>query len=433
MLRDLGGNGLGPPVRDAARRGAWVALWVLLLVSIFCAWPGDCAEMPQKPKVRAITAFIRLDRANYQAQIRETLEMLRAARKAFEEGGYQVQSIRITTQPFPEYTRGLAKPEALAFFRTYDELAIKESFDANIGPAMLRDTDDPAQAELLGEILSTTKILAASIVIAGEDGIHWSSVRATAKLLKFVAEHSPRSQGTFNFAATAMLPPYTPFYPGSYHTGAGHEFSVALEGANLVDEVFGETRMNPRLAGERLTEALSAHARALEQIALRVEKQTGWSYMGLDATPAPLRDVSIGAAIEKFTGARFGSSGTLTAASIITQAVRSVPVKQVGYSGLMLPIMEDSRLAQRWSEGTVNLDALLAYSAVCGTGLDTIPLAGDVSPEQLERILGDVAALALKWHKPLSARLQPVAGKKVGERTEFDDPFLVNTIIQPLQ
>jgi uncharacterized protein (UPF0210 family) len=175
---------------------------------------------------------------------------------------------------------------------------------------------------------------------------------------------------------------------------------------------------------------LSAHAVALEKLAQQVEQETGWEYMGIDATPAPLREVSIGAAIEKFTGARFGSSGTMTAAAVITRAVQSVPVKRIGFCGLMLPVMEDSLLAQRWSEGTYDLDALLAYSAVCGTGLDTIPMAGDVPQQQIERILGDVATLAVKWKKPLTARLLPVKGKKVGDRTEFDDPFLVNALIR---
>jgi uncharacterized protein len=98
----------------------------------------------------------------------------------------------------------------------------------------------------------------------------------------------------------------------------------------------------------------------------------------------------------------------------------------------MLPVLEDSVLAQRSGEGAVSIDALLAYSAVCGTGLDTVPLPGEITAEQLERILTDVASLAYKWNKPLSARLLPVAGKKAGERTEFDDPFLVNTTLQPL-
>jgi len=98
----------------------------------------------------------------------------------------------------------------------------------------------------------------------------------------------------------------------------------------------------------------------------------------------------------------------------------------------MLPVLEDSVLAQRWSEGALTLDDLLAYSAVCGTGLDVVPLPGDITQTQLERIIGDMATLAVRLRKPLSARLLPVTGKKAGERTEFDDPFLVNAVIQPL-
>jgi uncharacterized protein (UPF0210 family) len=255
-------------------------------------------------------------------------------------------------------------------------------------------------------------------------------VQAAARLVKFVAEHSPGSAANFNFAATAMLAPYAPFYPGAYHLGEGRRFAIGTEAANVVDRVFAQTAGNAPLAVERLTRELSAHAVALEKLAQQVEKETGWEYMGIDATPAPLREVSIGAAIEKFTGARFGSSGTMTAAAVITRAVQSVPVKRIGFCGLMLPVMEDSLLAQRWSEGTYDLDALLAYSAVCGTGLDTIPMAGDVPQQQIERILGDVATLAVKWKKPLTARLLPVKGKKVGDRTEFDDPFLVNALIR---
>jgi uncharacterized protein (UPF0210 family) len=43
-----------------------------------------------------------------------------------------------------------------------------------------------------------------------------------------------------------------------------------------------------------------------------------------------------------------------------------------------------------------------------------------------------VASLSVRWRKPLSARLLPVAGKKAGDQTEFDDPFLVNAKIQQL-
>ncbi len=387
---------------------------------------------PQKPKVRAITAFIALDRTHYEAQVSETLKVLRAAKAEFEKGGYEVESLRIVTQPFPEYTRGLSRAEALEFFRAFDALAAKEGFGPNIGPAMMRDSDDPAQIELLGEILSTAKGLSSSAIIADETGIHWTAIRASARMLKIVAERTPHSQGNFTFAATAMVAPYTPFYPAAFHAGTGRRFSIGLEGANVVEEAFRASKGDAAAASRALKKSLRHHAVEIERLARIAEKKTGWTYMGLDATPAPLGDVSIGAAIEVLTSAPFGSSGTLSAAAIITDAVQSVPVKRVGYSGLMVPVLEDNVLARRWNEGKYGIDSLLAYSAVCGTGLDTIPLPGDVTEEQLARIMGDVAVLARKWHKPLSARLLPVHGKQAGERTEFDDPFLKNVVIQPL-
>jgi uncharacterized protein (UPF0210 family) len=96
----------------------------------------------------------------------------------------------------------------------------------------------------------------------------------------------------------------------------------------------------------------------------------------------------------------------------------------------MVPVLEDNLLAKRWEEGTFSIDSLLAYSAVCAGGLDTIPLPGDTSEEKIARILGDVASLAFKWQKPLAARLLPVPGKKAGDRTEFDDPRMANTLIR---
>ena len=299
-----------------------------LAALLMCAAGGLAAEISAKPKVRAITAFVHLDRDRFQSQIDEAVRMLRQAKAAIEQGGYEVETIRITTQPFPEYTRGLARTEALEFLRHFDELAAKESFDPNVGPALLHETSDSAPAELLAELLSTTK-LSGSIVIAGSEGIRWKNLRAAAKLIKTVSERSPHSQGNFNFAATAMLQPYAPFYPGSYHTGAGKQFAVGLESAKVVEQALsGADGPDPAL--QRLTSALTPHLRAIETIAQRIQQQTGWAYMGIDTTPVPLKDVSIGTAIEKFTGRAFGSSGTLTAAAVITKAIQSMPVKRVG-------------------------------------------------------------------------------------------------------
>jgi uncharacterized protein (UPF0210 family) len=387
------------------------------------------AGRPDKPRVRAITAFVRLDRNTWEKQIGETLLVLRKVQSGFEASGYNVESLRIVTQPLGELVAGLHEDEAVAYLAHLDALSIKENFLPNVGPGMMHDTDDPATMRVLERALSTLPNIEASTIIAGDDGIHWKTIRRTAELVKYVAEHSKRGQGTFNFTATAMLKPLAPFYPGAYHIGAGKQFAIGYEGAGVVADVFARDKGNAEAATADLTAALTKHAKVAEILGNNVAAETGWTFVGVDPTPAPMGDVSIARAIENFTGARFGSSGTLTAARIITTAVKAVPVKQTGYSGLMVPVMEDKVLAQRWAESTYNLDSLLAYSAVCGTGLDTVPLPGEISMEQMERIYSDVASLALKWNKPLSARLQPVPGKKAGEMTEYQDPYLFNTII----
>ena len=409
-----------------------ISLVAALLVANGAAAQSTAAAASAKPKVRAITAFIRLDTATYEQQIADTLTMLRAAKAAFEKGGYEVQTIRISTQPFTEYTVGWDDESTLAFFHQYDNLAKKENFDADIGPAMTADSDDPAQVQRLARILSNTSILNASVVIAGQDGVHWHAVHAAAGAMKYLEDHTGHSLGNFRFAAIANVPQYTPFFPASYHDGIGHQFAIALESANVIAAVMATPR-DPQATRQAIVAELGMHARAIEDIASKVDLDTGWSYMGIDLSPAPLKDVSIAAAIEgSLGGAKFGSPGTLTAAATITSALRDIQVRTVGYSGLMMPVLEDSRMSERWTEGSLSMDQLLAYSAVCGTGLDVIPLPGDITEQQLERIVGDVASLSAKWSKPLSARLLPVAGAKPGDKTTFEDPFLVNAVIRPM-
>src|SRR5262249_3940643 len=157
------------------------------------------------------------------------------------------------------------------------------------------------------------------------------------------------------------------------------QFALGFEGANIVQTVFAATHGSFDAAVAELTRQLTIHARVGEEVGNAVARTSGWEFVGVDPTPAPLGDVSIGDAIEKFTGEKFGANGTMTAALAITSAVKAVKVKQTGYAGLMLPVMEDKLLARRWSENRYEIDSLLAYSSVCGTGLDTVPLPGDTS------------------------------------------------------
>jgi len=397
-------------------------------VLVFIAVTGH-AQTNTKPNVRAITAFVRLDSTTLDRQITDALTVLRAAKDDFARRGYKTETIRIVTQPLGELVSGRSDDDALRLLKAIDDLSAKEGFIPSVGPAMMRDSDDPRVMRLLEKALSALPNIQANSIIAADDGIHWNVIRESAALVRYLTDHASPSHGNFNFTATAMVKPYGPFYPGTYHTGAGKQFSVGFESANVVQDVFARTHGNFDGSVAELTKQLTIHAKVAESVGAQVAASTGWTFMGVDPTPAPLGDVSIGAAIETYTGSKFGSSGTMTAALIITTAVKAVPVKQIGYSGLMVPVLEDKLLARRWAEGTITTDTLLAYSAVCGTGLDTIPYPGDIGVDQLARIFGDVASLAWKWNKPLSARLQPVAGRKAGDRTEFSGPFLFNTTL----
>ena len=389
---------------------------VFTLLMLAASSPVLGAEQYRKPRIRAITAFVRIDPSQSLQPVQEALPFLRRAKDTFEKAGYQVQTIRITTEPLVQYLR--SRYTNLTFFKSLDELAKKERFLFNIGPLTLKEPSDIGKVELLSQILSATRANA-SLVVADENGVHWNAVRVAAQIIKYVENHSPNGANNFDFAAVAMVPPNTPFFPGSNHDGPGHQFSVGWEAGNFVTDVLKEAKRDWPRAKTSLSEAFEQQGRFVDVIATQLEKDSGWKYMGLDPTPAPNSDSSIGAAIEQLAGAKFGSSGTLSAAALITEAERSITVKRVGYSGLMLPVLEDLVLAQRWAEGTYDLDSLLAYSAVCGTGLDAIPLPGDVSREQLERIIGDMASLAFKWKKPLTARLIPAPGKRAGDRTDF--------------
>src|SRR6478672_8820548 len=115
-------------------------LCVLALVALVA--PSIRGDGMVKPKIRAITGFITIDAKSYASQIQETVTFLSRVRDAVKAAGYDVAGIRISTQPFPEYTRGLSRTDAVAVLHAINDLAATLRFAPNVGPAMAKDTDD---------------------------------------------------------------------------------------------------------------------------------------------------------------------------------------------------------------------------------------------------------------------------------------------------
>src|SRR4051794_38289887 len=104
----------------------------LLLLALVVCIPA-LSQTSQHPNVRAITAFVKLDRTNYETQLGEALKFLQAAKEDYTKAGWNVQTIRITTQPFPEYTRGMNKADAVKFLYSIDAWCTERKVDLNIG------------------------------------------------------------------------------------------------------------------------------------------------------------------------------------------------------------------------------------------------------------------------------------------------------------
>ncbi len=378
-------------------------------------------------KIRAITAGINISLKNQEVQVRRAAQACHETREMYEKQGFEVQTERITTQSWTEYCQSLPKEEIIKEIQALEQIVLEN----DIGFVSIGAVREPDLVEIIADIISSTQHISASVLVAGKNNqADHDLIEKSAHVMHQISQKTEGGEGNFRFAAIAYCPADTPFYPAGYHQGRPC-FSIALECSDLVNEAFADAT-DMKAAEKKLAKTLCDHYKKIEKIARKYAKKTKFIFKGIDASPAPslMEEESLAYAFEKLGIEYFGASGTMMIAAMITRVLKSVPVKQCGYSGLMLPVLEDYGLAKRYSEGKFTLDSLLAFSAVCGTGLDCVPLSGDVSVSRLAAIITDVASLAGKLIKPLSARLFPVPGKKAGEKTNFGSPYLVDAIIQ---
>ncbi|MGZ8843032.1 MAG: DUF711 family protein [Pyrinomonadaceae bacterium] len=389
------------------------------------------AVKTQRFRIRTITAGVNLKSVSDVAALDSAITFLQAAKKKFEAAGYEIQTLRIATQPLPQYLHGKSRSAALADLKKLDATVSSKDVLLSIGPVITDDRYDPEFASWATALVRETKNINFSVSVASpERGVHRQTARTAAEAIVAISKTSPGGEGNFRFTAAANCLAGTPFFPVAYHQGPA-AFSVGVESAGLLQEAFGKSR-DIDDAKIKLKALLEFELGPIEQLAMRLARTERLDYLGIDASPAPAKDRSIGAAIEALTHAPFGSASTLAACAAITDVLKSLKIKTCGYSGLMLPVLEDPVLATRAAEGRYTVRELLLYSSVCGTGLDVVPLAGETTANELAALIRDVAALSTKLHKPLSARLFLIPGKKAGDRAEFSNPFLTSSVVMKL-
>lgn len=378
-------------------------------------------------RIRSITYFTDPVSDQNLRGIAEAGTFLKAARQAFTEAGYEVQTVRLATTPFPLWISDPARVPAAA--RELDRAAAAEGIQfISMGPALPNQL--PYYTPIPEALALTQSVFLTGNITTPYKELSFPAVRACARVIAEAARISADGFGNLRFSALANVAAGTPFFPAAYHRGPEPMFALALECADLAVTAFQgcQTVAEGRAA---LVRALEVHAFRLEGTAVKLAKKLNTAFGGLDFTLAPFPDDlrSIGAALEAVGVPAVGQAGTLAATAILAEALDRALYHKTGFCGVMLPVLEDSVLGERAAQGLLTVQSLLLYSAVCGTGLDCVPLPGATTPEELEAILLDVAALALRLNKQLTARLMPIPGKAAGERTSFSFDYFANSQI----
>lgn len=382
-------------------------------------------------KIRSITCFTNPGWPLQPHRLEAAAKLVAAARSALTAAGYEVQTTRLATVPFPE----LLGEDLSALPRLAQELE-SAAQDQGIsyvalGPAL---PERPGSYRVIPDAIAATQnaFFSAAMTTRGR-AVSLPAVRLCAEIIHRTAPITPDGFANLRFTALANVPAGGPFFPAAYHSGKDLAFALAIESADLAVDAFGQ---GESLAEARrlLIDSITQHGQALAQVCTRLADAQAARFGGIDFSLAqfPTRQQSIAEAMERLGSPAVGLHGTLAAAALLTEAIDQADFPHTGFCGLFMPVLEDFILAERAAQGVLAVKDLLLYAAVCGTGLDCIPLPGDVPVEAMQTALLDLAVLALRLDKPLTARFLPVPGKQAGDPTDFHFDFFANSRIMSL-
>lgn len=372
-------------------------------------------------KIRTLTYFV--SGFPDEAELIRAGRFLAQARIQAQHEGFEVQTIRLA----------LGSLEALLFDPRAGSLPalsdrMEEARKAHqIDFLSLGIVRDPGLLTRLGaELVRHPKLCASAEGAAWNSGLNKPLLMSSAALTRKLSQETPMGMGNFSFCVSFCVGGGTPFFPSGYSHPGPSSFAIGLENSDVLCSAMKDAGGSAH-GILRFQEDYQKICNGMESLFIGIERETGVPCLGLDTSLAPSLDPGESLALAfEWAGAPLGSPGSLGFCADVTRVLKDVAVRKTGYRGLMLSVLEDPGLCAIADEGRLTVSMLLLMSSVCGVGLDTVPIPGNVSEADLMRLYADTAALALKWNKPLSARLFPVSGKSAGERTAFDSPHLTN-------
>src|SRR5712691_9322797 len=237
-------------------------------------------------KIRTITAGVNLKNTSDLVTVESAIGFLQRAKKKFEDEGYEIQTLRIATQPLPEYLNGKSRAAALADLKKIDTLVSAKNVLLSIGPVITDDRHDPEFASWATQLVKETKNINFSVTVASpERGIHRQTALTAAETIVAISKSSPGGEGNFRFTAAANCLAGTPFFPVAYHRGPA-AFSIGLETPGLLQEAFAQAKDIDE-GKAKLKTLLESELGPVEKLALGIAQNEHRQYLGIDVSPAP--------------------------------------------------------------------------------------------------------------------------------------------------
>ncbi len=222
---------------------------------------------------------------------------------------------------------------------------------------------------------------------------------------------------TFSFTYVFNHAASSPYFPSARYERDG--FSVGMQSPDL------------SVGCTTLEEWLASMSECWQE--LYILYSTEDDFLGIDSSVAPLftGESSLINFIKKL-GMNFSESVVTDTYLRITKHLKEANPKPVGLCGLMFPCLEDFELAEEYEKGNFSIERNLFLSLHSGLGIDTYPIGVDEKQSAVINILNTVQGLANKYKKPLAARFVSDGIAKVGDKTNFKNPYLKDVVIRPL-
>lgn len=386
-------------------------------------------------KIRTVTLGVNWEGGGKDA-LRDDIRSFFAKSDAmFSETGYETRTQRVMLPPFSI----ACESDAEITRKIIGEVSV---FCVDIGvrwfcvPFRAVRCDMEAVNTLAVEIARDYKNAFINYIVTEDGWLDRKAFLHAGRFIRRVSRLSDNGFDNFRCGVSFNCKANGPFFPFTYQCGE-NGFSVSLELVPLcVDVIRSHREKDLEEIRSGIMNALLPVLKRVNEVGMKIEEATGMLYYGIDASLAPHpehADSSVAYLVELLGLECFGDKGTTFFTSILTNIIESLikrsGIRTTGFNGVMYSPLEDPGFGRGEKEINLSLEALLAFSTMCGCGIDMVPLPGDISEEKMASIMLDIGAVAVRLNKPLGVRLLPIPGRGAGELTSFDHDFLHNMAI----